>query len=146
MVWQSIDEVEMEVTDELWVVFEYHQHYVHRGCVEALHGIGCLDSREKVVLDEGEAAHEEVLDFVQLVQLDVVLILLLLVWVILTLSFLRTWIRVFKSLLHHQLVVGWQIWYHFDEMWEEELVRDQLQPSEGETWIVVRVEILEQVS
>jgi len=69
VVWQRVHEVEMEVAEELRVVLEDHQHNIHGRDVEAAHGrCGGLPWHE-VALDEREAAHQEVLHFVQALQL-----------------------------------------------------------------------------
>ena len=39
-----------------------------------------------------------------------------------------------------------QAWCYHDEVRHEELVRDQSQPSECESWVVVWVQVLQQVS
>ena len=58
VVWECIDEVEMEVAEELRVVFQDDENDVHRGCVEASHCGGSLRTRQEVMLDEREAAHQ----------------------------------------------------------------------------------------
>ena len=61
---EGIHEVEMEVAEELRVVLENDQDNVHRGGVETPHGRSGLLTSDEVTLDEGEAAHEQVLHLV----------------------------------------------------------------------------------
>ena len=42
---EGVDEVEVVVTQELWVILEYNQNYIHCSCVEAPHRLGCLLTR-----------------------------------------------------------------------------------------------------
>ena len=56
MVRKRVDKVEVEVTNELWVVLQNDKYNVHCGCVEASHGCRSLNSWQHVMFDEIEAA------------------------------------------------------------------------------------------
>ena len=52
---QRIHKVEVEVTQELRVIFQDHQYNIHRCCVEAPHGRRGLLAWNKIGLDKSEA-------------------------------------------------------------------------------------------
>ena len=70
IVWQRIDKVEVEVAQELGVVFEDDKHDVHCGGVETAHGGRTLRPRNQILLHETETAHYQVLHLVQLGQVE----------------------------------------------------------------------------
>jgi len=50
MVWEGIYKVEVEVTEELGIVFEYHQDDSDCGSVERLHRCQCFLPNHHVLL------------------------------------------------------------------------------------------------
>ena len=58
MVGQSVDEVEMEVTQELRIVLQDDKNDIHRRSVEGAHSSRGWLSWDEVDLDESEALHQ----------------------------------------------------------------------------------------
>ena len=122
----------MEVAQELRVILQNNQDDVHRGSIEATHRRRSLLAGDQVLLYESEAVHQQVLDLVQLLELDVGLVLLqlglrnalsvqigqLLVHVAWCLSLVL--LRILVELIQ----LGLRL--HLDEVRHEELVRDKL--------------------
>ena len=72
MVWQRIDKVEVEIAQELRIVFQDDQHHVHRGRVETSHRRRSSLARHEVNLNKREARDQEVFHFVEALELLVV--------------------------------------------------------------------------
>ena len=66
---ERINEVEMVVTQELWVVLEDNKDYIHCGCIEATHRLGSLLTRYQIEFDKSEALAEQLFDFFILLEL-----------------------------------------------------------------------------
>ena len=103
---------------------------------------------EQILLDEREAAHHQVLNLEQLLELNAGLVLLQLsLGYALSISVSKLLVGVSWRLLRilvELILLG--LWLHFDEVRHEELVRDELEPCEGEGRVVVRVQLLQEVS
>jgi len=57
IVWQCIYEVEVEIAQELGIIFENDEYNVHSGSVKTAHSGRTLRSRNQILLHETETAH-----------------------------------------------------------------------------------------
>ena len=69
MIRQRINKIEVEVTQELWVVLQDYKDNIHCCCVKASHGGRRLLAWNEVGLDKGEALNEKVFHFEEALEL-----------------------------------------------------------------------------
>ena len=121
---ERIHEVEMVVTQELWVILEDNKNYIHCSCVKAPHRLGSLLTRYQIVFDKSKTLTEQLFDFFILLELS--------------LRNLRRIFIIFLTIWTLNLLV-------FDKVRHEKLMTDELKPCECKGWVYVWTQLFKQV-
>lgn len=84
MLWETVDEVEVEITQEIWEVLFDHAHYSQSCMIECLDGRRNGLSWNHVVFEEYEGTHDQFLDLEPLLNKGVI-------WLANCIQALKTW-------------------------------------------------------